>query len=63
MATEVKAGCEYECYVNGRVMIVKILSVVPFGLGSVKIVFQNAKYPGRKMERYSAHDFRAISKK
>ena len=59
---ELIVGREYECYVNGRVLVVRILSIVPFGLGSVKITYVNAKKPSRKMERYSPHDFREISK-
>ncbi len=55
-----KVGESYECFVNGRVMVVKILEVKDFGLGGVKIVFQNARFPGRKMERYSARDFREV---
>lgn len=56
----VTVGGVYECFVSGRRLVVKILAVVPFGSG-VKIVFQDARRPGRKMERYSPHDFREIA--
>ncbi len=49
----------YECYVNGKRIVVKILEVKPFGSG-IKILFQDAANPGRKMQRYSTHDFRPI---
>lgn len=50
-------GSQYECFVNGRVMLVQILKVEQFG-GGTRVIFQNAKNPGKKMERYSVHDFR-----
>lgn len=57
----IMAGDKCECYVNGRRLVVTIVSVQPFGgLGDVKIIFVNADKPGRKMERYSPHDFRKL---
>lgn len=56
---EVQPGVECECYVNGRPIRVKIVSILPFARG-VKIIFVDARKPGRKMERYSEHDFRPV---
>lgn len=59
MTDAIKAGDKCECWVNGRVVVVRIVRVQPFASG-VKIVFQNAARPGRMMERYSPHDFRKL---
>lgn len=57
-------GGLYQCWVSDgkakRVITVRVLSIAPFG-GGVKVVFQDARKPGRKMERYSTLDFRPVA--